>query len=299
MRKIAFVLLAGLSSVLYAGNVPTKITYQGTLKKSGVPANGTFKMRFDLVSSDDRTQYWTSADMDVRVSSGLFSANLEPTGVDWQNVNPFIRVSVEGQALGPIEPVTSTIYSVMSGSVIDGAIEPSKLAPSVQQSLVPVGTILAFGGNTAPDGFLFCDGSPVSRSTYHNLFSAIGNVWGSGDGSSTFNLPDLRGRAPIGAGTGNGLTIRTIGESFGEETHQLTIAEMPSHNHDIDDQGHVHTGVLHTGGSAFSGGITPILSDTVQSTDRAFTGIKVLKQGGSQPHNNMQPSAVVNYIIKY
>ena len=78
-------------------------------------------------------------------------------------------------------------------------------------SACPIGTPCAFAGSVVPDTFLLCDGSAVSRATYSDLFSAIGITWGAGDGSTTFNVPDFRGRVLVGAGTGSGLTPRVLG----------------------------------------------------------------------------------------
>ena len=98
---------------------------------------------------------------------------------------------------------------------------------------LPAGAIQAFAGSTAPVGWLACDGSAVSRTTYARLFAAVGTTWGPGNGSTTFNVPDLRGRAPIGAGTGTGLTARALAGSGGAETVQLTSATMPAHTHTL------------------------------------------------------------------
>lgn len=84
---------------------------------------------------------------------------------------------------------------------------------------VPSGAIVAYGGAAAPTGWLLCDGSAVSRTTYADLFSAIGETYGAGDGMTTFNVPDMRGRVSVGAGTGAGLTARTLGDTGGAETH--------------------------------------------------------------------------------
>jgi microcystin-dependent protein len=78
---------------------------------------------------------------------------------------------------------------------------------------IPAGCMFDFGGSSAPTGYLLCDGSAVSRTTYARLFAVLSTAWGSGDGSSTFNVPDLRGRCSIGAGTGSGLTARTLAGS--------------------------------------------------------------------------------------
>lgn len=96
---------------------------------------------------------------------------------------------------------------------------------------IPAGSIFAWGGSAAPAGFLLCDGSAVSRTTYATLFGAISTDWGTGDGSTTFNLPDPRGKALIGAGTGSGLTNRVRATSGGAETLVLSTANLPVHDH--------------------------------------------------------------------
>lgn len=102
-------------------------------------------------------------------------------------------------------------------------------------AVLPPGLVMAFGGATAPDGWLVCDGSAISRNVYSLLFGAIGTTYGAGDGSTTFNLPDLRGRAAIGVSGSH-----PLGEAAGEETHTLTQAEMPAHSHGVSDPGHSH-----------------------------------------------------------
>lgn len=167
------------------------------------------------------------------------------------------------------------------------------------------GFIIQYASSTPPDGWLLCDGSAVSRTMYSALFSVIGTTHGSGDGSTTFNLPDLRGRVAVGAGQGSGLTNRIIGNRGGTETHTLTTSEMPSHNHSINDPGHRHDingggNVLRwqpgyadrtaPGGNDFRGINLDIYANT--------TGISINSAGGGQPHNNMPPYTVVNFIIK-
>lgn len=108
---------------------------------------------------------------------------------------------------------------------------------------VPIGTILDYAGNTIPDGYLECDGSAVSRTAYPRLFAAIGTLWGAGDGSTTFNLPDLRCRSAIGAGPNGANTTdywgayaassnnMPMGQRGGQAKHTLTESEMPEHTH--------------------------------------------------------------------
>jgi microcystin-dependent protein len=145
---------------------------------------------------------------------------------------------------------------------------------------VPPGTIVAFGGSTPPAGWLLCDGAAISSTTYPDLFGAIGYTWGGSGG--TFNVPDLRGRAPIGSGQGSGLANRTLAQTGGEETHTLTSAEMPSHSHTVDS---VPKGDTTDGW--FIGSLYGI-PQTLQTSDA----------GGDGEHNNMQPYAVVYFIIK-
>jgi microcystin-dependent protein len=91
-----------------------------------------------------------------------------------------------------------------------------------------------FAGSTIPTGWLSCDGAAVDRTTYADLFTAIGVTFGAGDGSTTFNLPDTRSRMPIGAGTGTGLTNRALGTSGGGESKTINSANLPTHTHAID-----------------------------------------------------------------
>jgi len=102
------------------------------------------------------------------------------------------------------------------------------------------GFMIDYGGSSAPSGWLLCDGSAVSRTTYAGLFAVLGTAFGTGDGSTTFNVPDFRGRASIGSGQGSGLTLRVIGAKGGEEVHVLTVSEIPSHTHGINESPHSH-----------------------------------------------------------
>lgn len=107
-------------------------------------------------------------------------------------------------------------------------------------SLIPAGTVVAFAGSSAPEGWLICDGSAVSRTTYANLWAVISSTYGSGDGSTTFNLPDAQGRSLVGAGSGSGLTARTLSTKSGAETSTIDSANLPTHTHAIDhDHGSV------------------------------------------------------------
>lgn len=144
-----------------------------------------------------------------------------------------------------------------------------------------IGEIIAYAGNTSPNpNWLACDGSSLLRADYPDLFTVIGTAYGSVDGTH-FNLPDLRGRAQIGIGTGSGLSPRALGDSLGEEQHTLTQAEMPSHSHSY-------------GGTLLTSTVVPPPLDGLSPNPLpAATG----NTGGDGAHNNMQPSLAINYLI--
>ena len=171
-------------------------------------------------------------------------------------------------------------------------------------NLIPSGTISMYGGSAAPAGWLLCNGAAVSRTTYASLFSVVSTNFGTGDGSTTFNLPDLRGRVPVGFGQGTSLTNRTMGATGGAETHTLSQSEMPSHGHTVNDPGHTHTssagGNFVTGGSGTGANVTTGGGSYVLSpnTSSSTTGISINATGGGGAHNIMQPFQVTNFIIK-
>lgn len=146
------------------------------------------------------------------------------------------------------------------------------------------GMIVATGSTAAPTGWLLCDGSAVSRTTYANLFAAIGTAYGSGDGSTTFNLPDLRGRVVVGVDSaGTRLPDNSlIGQSGGEAKHSLTSAENGPHTHTANNQS--TTQFIVPSGSAY-GLITSNTSTTGSS-------------GSGTAHENRQPYQIANHIIK-
>lgn len=181
----------------------------------------------------------------------------------------------------------------------------------------PTGVLAPFAGATAPTGWLLANGQAVSRTVYAALFAVASTTYGPGDGSTTFNLPDLRGRMPLGAGTGTGLnasgtgaptgtaqTARTTGQWLGEETHLLSGAESgtSAHNHPVSDPGHAHGyGVIGTAQTG-TGQVAPTNSFTfTQTTQSTTTGLTVSNStaaNASSRHAIIPPVVVLNYIIK-
>jgi len=157
----------------------------------------------------------------------------------------------------------------------------------------PPGLIAPYAGATIPSGWLECTGQAVSRSAYANLFAALGgssSPWGGGDGSTTFNVPDLRGRTPIGVGTGSGLTARSMAGTGGNETHTLTATEMPSHTHTASSTlPYSYTG---------SGTDSHNWSVSGGGNQQATLGVSLDNTGGGAAHDNMQPWLALTFLIK-
>lgn len=172
------------------------------------------------------------------------------------------------------------------------------------------GAVIAMGCASAPAGYLACDASAVSRSTYAELFAAIGTTFGTGDGSTTFNLPDTLGRALIGAGTGSGLTARTAGTELGAETHTLSGTESgtAAHSHSVNDSGHNHA-LLQAEGEASTvtnrvrtsnnSGTLGSNTTNVASSTTGITIANASSTSAASAHNNMQPSLVMKMYIKF
>ena|SRR5205085_3424021 len=158
-----------------------------------------------------------------------------------------------------------------------------------------VGEIRMFAGNFAPAGWMFCDGTQLPISQNETLFQLIGTTYG-GDGQSTFNLPDLRGRVPVHQGTDPGTgTNFTMGELAGVESVTLTTQQMPQHNHALMATTTAGT-QANPGGNllANSQGPQPFLQE---GPDGQLNNQAIQPAGGSQPHENMQPYLGINYII--
>lgn len=170
---------------------------------------------------------------------------------------------------------------IVTVDVETGTTKSTTLA-AVAGILLPTGLILPYGGSTAPTGWLLCQGQAISRTTYAALFAIIGTAYGVGDGSTTFKVPDMQGRIPVGLNTSD-TDFNTLGKSGGAKTHTLSIAEMPSHTHGIP---------VYAGGGSTNG---------VQSYDAAVlqTTRQTNSQGGGSAHNNLQPFNTVAYIIKF
>ena len=207
-------------------------------------------------------------------------------------------------------PTVASIGGISAGGVLAGTYpNPSFASFGSTAVTLPVGTISPYAGSdaTVPAGWLFCGGQAVSRSTYADLFAVVSTTYGAGDGSTTFNVPDLRGRVLAGkdnmGGTaanrltsgGSGIAGTTLGANGGAETHTLTTAQMPSHTHVPNPQPNGGYLVNVYNNSAAGDHATTAYTGTGGGTTLWGT---TASTGGDQAHQNAQPTLVTNYIIK-
>jgi len=256
-----------------------------------------------------------------RDGSNVYSPPTGTTAVSGDTIsssayNSFIQdLTADLNAARPISAGgTGATTAATAREAIGAAASDDRLLPFA------AGVILPFAGVGAPTGWLLCYGQAVSRITYAALFSALGTAWGAGDGSTTFNLPDLLGRVlagkdDMGGTSANRLTNQTggldgdtLGSTGGSETHALTSAELAAHTHGAgtyaaDSNGaHTHmTGEGVLGGSGTGTAMRSNDNTVVSSESGAHTHTisgSSASAGSGSAHNNVQPTAVVNFIIK-
>jgi len=196
----------------------------------------------------------------------------------------------------------------------------------------PAGIVMPFAGSVAPEGYLLCDGSAVSRTDYATLFEVIGTTYGAGDGSTTFNVPDLSGRVVIGvSGT------HALASTGGSETVTLSASELPAHSHEVPQHGHgndievttpelthsitqpvaryLSPGSCNTGAGGAQNPFTSTNSAAATRSSNASVAdhgagacsvsgsidasgdLTTTSTGGGDAHNNLQPYLILNYLI--
>jgi len=285
--------------------------------------------------------YQSSANTTAMLPNGTLGQVLTSNG---GTSAPSFQTASGGNLTGDVTSVgvatTISASVVTSNMIVDGTIVVADLAAAVQAFLTPTATIVSYAASSAPTGWLLCSGQAVSRTTYATLFSTISTTYGVGDGSTTFNVPDLRGRAAVGLDNMGGTDAtrldlaNTLGTGAGAQYHTLTTAQLASHTH--TGPSHTHTFTTGTVSSNhdhayndsffaegtvanFGLGGSPVGVDY----DNSYLGFEVGRTtggisanhthsgttngegtgatgsaGGDTAHNNMQPSLLLNYIIK-
>ena len=188
-------------------------------------------------------------------------------------------------------PLAQILLQTSTTSIVSSMITDVRPFLAFSSSSVPTGAFFSFAGSAIPSGFLLCDGSAYNRVTYNTLFVAIGTSYGSGDGSTTFNVPNMKGNVAVGYNASD-TNFNNVGQTGGEETHTLTTNEMPNHQH-IIPWGENSAPAVYTWGSYGSG-----LPGSA-STDYDQSWCMSSPTGNGATHNNLQPYLVSQYIIKY
>ncbi len=279
MKKLLFlfglifaVFILSIEAVL--AEVPNEIRYNGKIKEYRQEVTGTRSINFRIYDAlTAGNQEWQSGPQSVQISSGIFSVILCPT-IDWRKKDYYIEMEVNSKVLSPREKLTAVPYSLHSGTSEGGKVTATgeysitigsdkrlivnssgvkEVKGTTEYYMVPKGGIIIWSGaaNEIPDGWVLCDGNN--------------------------GTPDLRGRFVLGAVESTGATY-SAGNTGGEESHTLTIAEMPRHNHSLS----------YASNGAGGGGAGPNNSGTIYTS----------YEGGNQAHNNMPPYYTLCFIMK-
>jgi len=284
-------LAAGAQVPAYQEAPPATVNYQGTLRMpDGTPMTGPVDLTIVLyTNAEGGPSVWTESFSQTSLYGGVFNVVLGATPgfapIIAANKSLWVGVSVNGgQEQGPRQRLSAIPFAFSARATVDALHG------------LPPGTVLPFGGalEHVPYGWLPCAGQTVSTEAhpeYTALWEAIGVTWG-GSGSTAFKLPNLGGRTPIGAGDAPDLSARAAGSLVGEESTKLETIHLPPHTHSYTDQ-HSSGPVVHLGGWSWE-------VAEWQPYDHSYTtGSAGGSSGQTVPHNTMQPSAVVNFIIKY
>lgn len=267
--------LDGVTSALQtqlSGKASSSHTHAASDITSGQIALARGGTNADLSATGGTGQFLKQSSSGAAVTVGALAASDMPSGID--------ATKIGGGA------VSNTEFGYLDG--VTSALQTQINALSAQ---VPIGTVVPFAGSSTPSGWLLCYGQNVSRSTYSALFTALSTTYGSGDGSTTFGLPDLRGRVSVGKDNMGGSSANrfvnivsggTLGASGGTDRHQLQTSEIPNHTHSIS--------LYATGGPN-----TPVIQGGW--SNGYWNATSSQGAGGGGYHSNTQPSLVLNYII--
>ena len=242
----------------------------------------------------------TAADLN-RIEDGITATTVKADAAATATALAAVKSTADAAATATALAAVKTTADAAATSTALADVKATADAAATATALaaaVPVGVVQMWAGASAPSGWLLCQGQAVSRTTYAALFAVCGTAYGAGNGSGTFNLPDLRARMPLGLNSTG--TFNALGKTGGEENHTLTTAEMASHTHDFaggvsfswgTNMGDVH--ILDTG-SAAAGPST--VANSLYTNSGKWD--KTAATGGGGAHNNMPPYMVMNFIIR-
>ncbi|HUW60711.1 MAG TPA: tail fiber protein [Candidatus Bathyarchaeia archaeon] len=287
---------------------PDFVSYQGTLllASDGVtPVTGASDIEFRLYANetdDVASAVWGEIHEDVPIFNGVFNVFLgggDPIdGVPKEALADVFKNSPRW--LGIKVGLDAEMTSRQKISSVPYALTATHVSTAIHGA--PVGTIMMFAGPSPPPGWIFCTGQQLNATTnpeYAALYDVIGTAWG-GTGATSFYLPNFRGRTPIGSGTGidantdtgfgkkAGLTARAVNTAVGNDTATVNIEQMPEHMHEYWDRYIDFPGanLVQWGLVKHAAHPTDLPQDTTGNT------------GLGQPHNNVQPSTYINFMIK-
>jgi microcystin-dependent protein/6-phosphogluconolactonase (cycloisomerase 2 family) len=288
---------AGTSST--TGTV-TSISTTSPITGGTITGTGTIGIN---AASANTASYVVQRDASGNFSAGTITASLTGTASTATNL------AGGGAGQVPYQSASGTTAMLSAGTSGQVLTSSGTSAPT-WSNVMPSGTIMQYAGATAPTGYLICDGSAVSRTTYATLFAVTSTTYGVGNGSTTFNLPNLQSRLPIGAGTGSGLTLRTRGTTYGTETFTLASGNIPqlTSGNMSANASHSHTQLRPSYVYVGSGGGAGNAAGTIIQTSDNVSGPQIQSQSTEHTHSvgNITPSAVtflppslaLNYIIK-
>jgi len=284
---VSVFLLISIGSPQISAAPPQTLNYQGYLTNTaGTPLNGTYSMVFGLYGvASGGVALWTET-QSVTVANGLYNVilgSVTPIALAF-DVQYYLGIKIGADTeMTPRGTLTSSPYAFRS--------------VTVQTDPTPAGALIGFAGATAPAGYKLCDGSAVSRTTYATLFAVIGITYGAGDGTTTFNLPDMRGVFPRGAGINGTLTKANATPMTGGAIGLLSNDKMQGHKHNTQD--------IQSEIALF--GVTPLQSAVNGTNGGTYlnslkTSIPITDGTNSTPRTGDETapaSLSVNFIIKY
>jgi len=343
---VFFIFMIHLPLTTVSADPLNTFTFQGRLENAdGSPVSSTLNMTFRIY--DDQSDEIWSETQAVNIIGGEYHLILGKSNAIGFSVNEqasTFGITVESddemeprQEIGGVlragVALSITNAAITTSKIADSAVTAPKLSGSGGSSLsngtsgesllsngdgtfnwanaIPAGVMMPFAGSTPPTGYLLCDGTAVSRTTYADLFSIIGTTYGTGDESTTFNVPNTKGKVLVGYNSSES-EFNSLGETGGEKTHTLSQSEMPSHYHSVSlttstNGSHTHSyqkgdpgdnSITDASGSHDEYDDISATTGSAGSHNHSVSG-NTGSKGSSSAHNNIQPYITINYIIKY